>query len=72
MRKKILLLCVSLVLALPGAALAAKDTLRVGVGVDAKNLDPHHSTDSFSFGIIKQLGSSCFTYCFSVLKIITR
>ena len=70
MRKKILLLCVSLVLALPGAALAAKDTLRVGVGVDAKNLDPHHSTDSFSFGIIKQLYEPLFTVDSRTKKLV--
>lgn len=61
MYKRILVLCLAFVLALPLAAQAARDTLRVGVGVDAKNLDPQNSVDTFSFSIIKQINEPLFT-----------
>ena len=61
MYKRILVLCFSLILALPGAAMAAKDTLRVGVAVDAKNLDPQNSVDTFSFSVIRQIYEPLFT-----------
>ena len=61
MNKKILALCLALVLVFPVAALAAKDTLRVGVAVDAKNLDPQNSVDTYSFSVIRQIYEPLFT-----------
>ena len=61
MHKRILLLFLVLALALPLTAQAAKNTLRVGVAVDAKNLDPQNSVDTFSFSIIKQIYEPLFT-----------
>ena len=57
MKKSFLVLALTAALcacALPAAA-DPKDTLVVGVNVDAKNLDPQNSVDTASFSLIKQV-----------------
>lgn len=62
MYARILAFCIALLFAAPGAAPAAdNDILRVGVGVDAKNLDPQNSVDTFSFSVIRQIYEPLFT-----------
>ncbi|MDL2210324.1 ABC transporter substrate-binding protein [Desulfovibrio sp. OttesenSCG-928-O18] len=70
MHKRILILCLSLILALPFTAHAAKDALRIGVAVDAKNLDPQNSVDTFSFGIIRQINEPLFTVDGKTKKLV--
>ena len=61
MVKKIIVLCMALVFAAPGVSHGARDMLRVGVAVDAKNLDPQNSVDTFSFAIQRQIYEPLFT-----------
>ncbi|CAK7020688.1 MAG: Glutathione-binding protein GsiB [Desulfovibrio sp.] len=72
MHKRILVLCLSLILALPLVAGAAqqKDTLRIGVAVDPKNLDPQNSVDTFSFGIIRHINEPLFTVDGKTKKLV--
>lgn len=72
MYKRIFLLCLALILALPLAAGAAqqKSTLRIGVAVDPKNLDPQNSVDTFSFGIIRHINEPLFTVDGKTKKLV--
>lgn len=70
MHKRVLVFCLSLLLALPVAAQAATDTLRIGVAVDAKNLDPQNSVDTFSFSIIRQINEPLFTVDGKTKKLV--
>lgn len=56
-------LAVSAALAASSIGLAAQrgEEIRVGVGIDAKNFDPHNSVDTFSFSMQKQIYESLFT-----------
>jgi ABC-type transport system substrate-binding protein len=44
----------------PGA-MAASDTFNMGLGADARNLDPHKATDTMSFTVLKQIQEPLFT-----------
>ncbi|MDR3073567.1 MAG: ABC transporter substrate-binding protein [Deltaproteobacteria bacterium] len=70
MHKKILFLFLALLLALPVTASAAQDTLKIGVAVDAKNLDPQNSVDTFSFSIIRQINEPLFTVDGKTKKLV--
>lgn len=70
MHKRVLILCLSLILGLPFTGVAAKDTLRIGVAVDAKNLDPQNSVDTFSFSIIRQINEPLFTVDGKTKKLV--
>ena len=55
MFKKLLLFSLLLLPLLPTQGLAKGDTLTVGVAIDAKNLDPQNSVDTYSFSMIRQI-----------------
>lgn len=69
MFKKMAFLLAALV-ALPCMALAASDTLRVGVQLDAKNLDPQNSVDTYSFSIEKQMYEALVSYDSETKKLV--
>jgi len=60
-----------LLAATPSIATAqTQDTLRVGVEVDAKNLDPQNSVDAFSFSMQKQIYEPLMTVDGKTKKLI--
>jgi len=71
MLKRVLFLAAAAVFLLAGAAAAGTDdVLRVGVQLDAKNMDPHNSVDTYSFSIQKQMYEALVSYDSKTKKLV--